>query len=238
MLVLEDYILITNWGTGVDNNGWYTYPDSYVLVVNKWNETVVKKIPCGSDAEGILYRNNKLYVATGEGVAVVDLYAMDTTKVIKAPAFQGGAKHLVLDYNDKIWATYPGNGLLRINPEAETAEKEYNIPVDWMGQIAMNYSRNKLYTFETTFDANYTAQESKIYELDLTSESHKEFAKGNYFYAIGVSPFTDNVYTAEVNNFTSNSELLVFDSAGGKLNSTLVGVGTSDFCFFTEIREE
>jgi DNA-binding beta-propeller fold protein YncE len=236
-MAMDDYYLyITNWGPAQDAGGeWLTHPASYVLRVDRYTGEVVDQILCGSDAEGIISTGSKVYVATGEGVVVLNSSGK-IEKTITAPTFTGGAKHLVTDANGQLWVSYPGNGLLKINPQTGVAIEEVDIPIDWMGgQIAINVEAGKIYTYETTFDASYEAQEAKIYELDIATKTYKEFATGTYFYSIGVSPATGNVYTAEVNNFSSNSELLVYNASGTLLRRHLTGIGTCDFKFFSII---
>ncbi|MDR2448427.1 MAG: hypothetical protein LBD52_00515 [Prevotellaceae bacterium] len=236
MAMDDNYLYITNWGPAQDaGGGWLTYPNSYVLRVNRYSGEAVDKIPCGSDAEDIISIGNKLYVATGEGVVVINKSSKTMEDTIIAPAFTGGAKHLVADKRDQLWASYPGGGLLKINPQTDEAVEEISIPVDWMGQIAINVEADKIYTYKTTFDVSYIAQEAKVYELDIATKTYKDFATGTYFYSIGVSPATGNVYTAEVNNFSSNSELLVYDASGTLLCRRLTGIGTCDFKFFSII---
>ena len=233
MAMDDDYLYITNWGPSQDaGGGWLTYPNSYVLRVSRYSGEVVDQIPCGSDAEGIISTSSKLYVATGEGVIVINKSSKTMVDTIIAPTFTGGAKHLVVDKRNQLWASYPSGGLLKVDLSTGSGE-EIAIPVDWMGQIAINVDADKIYTYKTTFDASYVAQEAKVYELDLATKTHKEFATGHYFYSIGVSPATGNVYTAEANNFTSNSELLVYDASGTLLGRHLTGIGTCDFKFFS-----
>jgi hypothetical protein len=235
MTMDDSYYYITNWGAAQGaGGGWYTYPNSYVLVADRRTGDAVKKIPCGSDAEGIISKDSKLYVATGKGVTVINKTSGAVVNTIVALTFTGGAKHFVVDSQDQLWASYPGNGLLKINPVTGAVE-EVPIPVDWMGQIAINVAAGKIYTYKTTFDASYTAQEAHIYELDIATKTHKDFATGTYFYSIGVSPATGNVYTAEGNNFSSNSELLVYSADGTEVNRKTAGEGTCDFKFFSII---
>jgi DNA-binding beta-propeller fold protein YncE len=234
----DNYFYITNWGQGEEvSPDWYIYPNSYVLVADRRTLEKVKEIPCGSAAEGIILVGNKLYVATGEGVAVINKTSGVKEKTIAAPTFTSGAtRHFVVDGHNQLWASCPGNGLLKINLLTDAAT-EVAIPVDGMGgmTIAINVDADKIYTYETTFDATYTVLEAKIYELNIATGTHKEFASGTYFYSIGVSPATGNVYTAEVNNFSSPSELQVYRPDGTLLDSELTGIGTCDFKFFSII---
>jgi DNA-binding beta-propeller fold protein YncE len=233
----DNYFYITNWGQGEEvSPDWYIYPNSYVLVADRRTLEKVKDFPCGSDAEDIIVAGNKLYVATGEGVVVINKTSGDIEKTISASStFTGGAKHFVVDGQNQLWASYSGSGLLKINPLTDTAVEEIPMPVDWMGQIAINVNAGKIYTYET----DYNSLASKIYELDIATKTHKEFASGTYFYSIGVSPATGNVYTAEVNGFTSNSRLLIYDATGALLDdSKLAGIGTCDFKFFSIVEKE
>jgi hypothetical protein len=232
----DKYLFITNWGQGVGTD-WLTYPDSYVLVLTRDSDhkfEFMSQIKCGSDAEDIVIAsNNKLYVATAEGVAVIAITDMGIIsdfmleKTIVAPTYTG-AKHIILDEQSKrLWVSYPGLGLVEIDLMQETVINEYEVPMDWMGQIAWNPGLKKIYTYNT----DYSAQTSAIYEFDMTAHTYKTFASGSYFYSIGVSVMTGNIYTSEVNNFASNSELLVFDVNGNKieLQNNLTGIGTCEF---------
>ncbi|MDR3235989.1 MAG: hypothetical protein LBT48_04595 [Prevotellaceae bacterium] len=230
----NDYLFVTNWGNGVGTD-WITYPQSYVLVLTRDKaHAFVKQIECGSDAEDIVLVNDKLYVAVAEGVAVIPIKDMGTTadatpeKIITAPTYTG-AKHFIVDDGKRLWVSYSDFGLAEIDLSTETVVGEYKVPIDWMGQIAVNPTTQKIYTYNT----DYSAQTSAIYEFDMAKHTYKTFAAGSYFYSIGVSPWSQHVYTSEANNFTSNSELLVFDANGNKLENYLTGIGTCDFEYFT-----
>jgi DNA-binding beta-propeller fold protein YncE len=227
-------IYITNWGEGVDDgSGWWIFPNAYVLVVNYPGWTVDRKIDCGSDAEDILYINGKLYVATGEGIAVINPET-DQVELINTPAgLHGGAKSFALSPN-RLWASYPNDEkLVAINLANNTVAGTYDMPLDWSGKITYNYSGTKIYSYKTEFDAFYNPLRAAIYEFDVESKTYREFwgADGAYFYSVGVSPLTGNVYTADVNNFMGNSLLLVLNSSGVKIDQKTVGVGTNGMRF-------
>lgn len=239
-------LYITNWGDESVNNGFKTiYPESYVLAAtynNNNNWAVERKIECGSDAEDILYLDNKLYVATGEGVAVIntDTYEVD---VIEAPVgFNGGAKALTLSKGNLLWVSYPDDQkLVAINLVTHTILDSYDMPLDLMGQISADYYRTKIYSYKTTFDANNAALWAAIYEFDVDNKTYREFYRGmegSCFYSVGVSPFTGNVYTADINDSMVNSLLLVINPSGNVIQQKEVGVRTCGMRFFRIQQEE
>jgi len=236
-------LYVTNWGEGVDNGfGWQVYPNAYVLVLRYDNTWIVdRKISCGSDAEEIINVNNKLYVATGGGVFVIDLNTEAQT-LISTPAGFGGAKSFALSVGNLLWASYPdAQKLVAINLNDNTVQGDYEMPLDWSGKITGNHTGTKIYSFTTDFDAAYAPEMAYIHEFDIDTKTSKKFYKGgagSWFYSVGVSPFTGNVYTADVNNFMENSRLIVLDSSGNKIDDQIVGIGTCGFHFLTFLKDE
>ena len=238
------YLYITNWGEGVDGGfGWMTFPNAYVLVLDRSNNWATnRKIPCGSDAEEILYLNNNLYVATGEGVAVINP-STDQLSLISTPAgLSGGAKSFALSAGNKLWVSYPDDQkLVAINLVDNSVVGTYSMPLDWTGKITFNYAGTKIYSYKTEFDMSYSPLWAAIYEFDVAGNSYKEFYRGvggSYFYSVGVSPNTDYVYTADVNSFMGNSRLIVLDASGNKIDENTVGVGTSGMRFLSFLKQE
>ena len=65
-----EFIFVTNAGeTRVENpDGSYSYTESYVSVYNASNNNPVDTVHVGTDAHGMLYFENALYVGTKEGI--------------------------------------------------------------------------------------------------------------------------------------------------------------------------
>ncbi|MCL2097513.1 MAG: hypothetical protein FWH23_01970 [Bacteroidales bacterium] len=228
-------LYITNWGEGVDNgSGWQIFPDSYVLALSYYNNNWVagRKIPCGTSAEDIRNINNKLYVATEEGIAVIDVNNGDAIDLIIPPAGTfGGAKSFVQSKNNLLWASYPdAQKLVAIDLTNNSVQGAYDMPLDWMGPIACNYAGTKI----------YSCKDNSIFELDVDTKAFETFftgVSGAYFYSIGVSPFTGNVYTANT-KFDGNSTLLVLSAEGNLIDQKTVGVGTCGFRFLQKVEEQ
>ena len=243
-------MFITNWGVGEEIAPKYKiYPNSYVLVIDPNSHQKARKIYCGSDAEELIHLNNKLYVATGEGVLVLDVNAnYAKTLIPPPPGVFGGAKSFVLSDGGLLWVSYPdAQKLVAINfLNNNVVEGSYDMPLDWSGKIARNGTGTKIYSFTTEFEAvePYPPLRGFIHEFDVQTRTKKptpffEGVEGSWFYSVGVSPFTGNVYTADVMGFSGDSRLIVLNSSGEIISTDkIVGVGTSGFHFLLFFREE
>jgi hypothetical protein len=67
--------------------------------------------------------------------------------------------------------------------------------------------------------------------MDAASYSISEVLEGTYFYGVGVSPATGNIFTAET-SFSSNSLLKVAGPDGVIKTTAGAGIGTSRYLFF------
>jgi hypothetical protein len=236
VIVTDTRIYVTNWDYNyeVTESGIWIYPDSYVAVYNSLTKEFIKKVMVGTDAEGLLLLGNRLYVATREGVRVLDTVndMLGQVALVRPENVTGAAKHLVMDQNYKIWASFPDKGLVKIDPASLEVESVVEVPVDAMdGYIAADYKEGKIYTFNTTFDQTYMPIEANIYSVDVESLGTSILYSGSYFYGVGVSPSSGNVFTAEV-SFTSNSVMKTITPAGVSVGTATAGVGTFRFLFF------
>lgn len=229
-------IYVTNWDYTYNEtpSGWWIYPDSYISIYDIVSRQFIKKVKVGTDAEGLLIIGNKMFVATLEGVKVFEIMGdnLNFITVLRPQDTEGGAKHLVVDKNFMVWASFPGTGVVKIDPNTLTIKTVVDVPVDSMdGYIASDPMRGKIYTYNTTFDQNYSPVEANIYSVDTSTGQVSVFFTGTYFYGVGASPYTGNVYTAEV-SFTSNSVMKTITPAGLPDGSATTGVGTFRFLFY------
>ena len=82
------------------------------------------------------------------------------------------------------------------------------------------------------FVPTYNPDEANIYKVNVANNSYGKLFTGTYFYGVGVSPVTGDVFTSEV-SFTSNSVLKVVASSDGTIiNSATAGIGTCRYLFF------
>jgi len=236
MAITESYTYITNWDYTheVTPSGTWVFTDSYIAIYDNQTGTLQNKIPAGSDAEGIALYGNRLFVAVKEGVAVFSIQGNTLQKitVIKPDGVEGGARYFTYDAYYRLWASFPGEGVAEIDPALLTVLSFTEVPVDSMdGYITTDSYGLNIITYNTAFNDQYMPVSAGLYKVNVVSKSVDQFFTGNYFYGVGVSPFTGEIYTAEV-SFTSNSVIKVVSSEGSLSNSVTAGVGTSRYLFF------
>lgn len=227
-------IYVSNWDYSyvVTPSGFWEFNKSYVAVYDLSTKALIKKVLVGTDAEGLLIVGSKLFVAVKEGVRVLDLTGdnLNSTALIRAAGVTGGAKNLVSDKNGKVWASFPDKGLVQIDPVTQTAVKSVEVPVDFMDGYIVS-DGNKVYTYNTVFNASYMPIEAGIYAVDVATGGVNKIFSGTYFYGVGVSPKTGNIITAEV-SFTSNSVMKIVGTDGQLKGSATAGIGTCRYLFF------
>lgn len=236
LIFAGDKLYVTNWDYEhiVNGEGWWEYNKSYVAIYDAVTKALLGKILVGTDAEGLALFGTRLFVATKEGVVVVDVSnpAYPIIKTITASGVTGGAKHLAFDANYNLWASFPSKGIVKINPSTATSSVVVDVPVDSMdGFITAGDGGQKIYTYKTIFNSNYEAVDASVYAVDVNTNTATKFFSGTYFYGVGVSPSTGNLFTAEV-SFTSNSLLKVVGKDGALKSSAGAGIGTSRYLFF------
>jgi hypothetical protein len=235
-IVYQNRIYVSNWGYEyiVNSFGFWEFNKSYVAVYDLNTKAFIKKVLVGTDAEGMVIANSKLFVAVKEGVAVVDIAGDNMTlfTTIKPAGINGGAKYITFDRNSKLWASFPEKGVVQIDPLTMSVMSSVTVPVDAMdGYITSDVYGEKILTYNTTFNSSYMPEEAGIYSVDVSSKSVSKIFSGIYFYGVGVSPFTGSVFTAEV-SFTSNSLMKVFGIDGTQKGSATTGVGTCRYLFY------
>ncbi len=234
--VSSDYIYITNYGAehNVTQSGVWEFYNSYVAVYDVATKKLQSKVPVGTDAEGVVVYGKKLFVAVKEGVRVFDISTstMKLISTIRSANVAGGAKYFAPDRNGMIWVSFPQKGLVQINPAVLSVSNVVEVPVDQMdGYITCDATGDNILSYKTTFNDQYMAEGASIYSVNTSNGSVSKPYNGTYFYGVGVSPSTGDIFTAEV-SFTSNSVLKVVGADGTLRNSATAGIGTCRYLFF------
>lgn len=232
----SDYIYVTNYGKDhiVLPNYMWEFNKSYVAVYDIVTKALVKKVLVGTDAEGLAIYGSRLFVAVKEGVRVIDISKSDMPIVttIRSSIVTGSAKHLTFDASGKIWASFPEKGLVQIDPVSLSVLAVVEVPVDNMdGYITSDATGSNIFTYYSTLDSDYNPLNASIYCVNVMTKTVTTFYEGTYFYGVGVSPATGDIFTAEA-SFTSNSVLKVVAPDGTLRNSATAGVGTCRYLFF------
>lgn len=230
----NNYIYVSNYGTDyIENEDWsWEFINSYVAIYNINTLQLVDTLHVGSDAEGMLLDGNNLYVATKQGVVVIKTGSAPKIETKICDSELGAAKYLVKnEKTGNLYASFPSYGIVEINSSNNTIVKRFEMEIESStGYIAINSDYSKIYSIYTAFDDFWAPVSSSINELDISTGTVKKFAQGDYFYSVGVNPFSDNVYASEV-SFTSNSNLEVFNKNGDHIGTHAVGIGTYKYLF-------
>lgn len=222
----QSYLFVSNWGEETGNGD---YQSSYVTVFDRYDYSFYKKLPCGSQAEGIIAYKDRLFVATGEGVEVFSTLTTDFVReaTISTSALTGHAKHFVVDSLDNIWVSFADGGLLCFDPASRAVIRTLpDVPVDAeTGFIAVTKDGKKIVSYANTSPATVVA-------TDIVTGEQTELIEGNYnITAFGVSPFTNDILIAHTAS-GGESTFMVFDETGRKKGEINTGPHTGHISFF------
>jgi hypothetical protein len=227
--------------TCTDN--WNPDANGQVSQIDLTTKTVAKKISVNGVPEGIKELNGLLYVAAGNGVTVINPNTDEVVRQIKIPENGVTAKHLVVDYEEKLWVSFTGNGKTGIaSLNVRTNEFSPFIPLenmDMWGTIDVTPDRKKLlYLYaDGVVGAQNIEAETAIYSFDIETNTLQSnpLVKGVGFYGFNVNPSNGDIYTANVNGFITNSMMYIYNAFGEKINDGVItGVGSCRFVFKSE----
>jgi hypothetical protein len=225
----QSYLYVSNWGTKDEATGEYL--NAHVTVLDRWGHSLRKTLDCGSGAEGILAYKDRLFVATKDSVEVFNISneSMGKEPSIKAASLTGHAKRFAVDSLGMVWVSYTGGGLLSFDPASSQILHEVsNVPVDSLtGAIAVTTDGKKIISYANSeTDAVITATNISSGEIKVLVQEPYHIT------AIGVSPFTNDIFIAHTPSGGSASTLIVFDENGVKKAEKEVGPNTGHITFF------
>ncbi len=224
--------------TCTDN--WDPEANGQVCKIDLATKTMVKQIDVNGIPEGIKELGGLLYVATGNGVTVID---PDTDGIIQQKDISEKgvtAKHLITDYEGKLWISFTSEGKTGIASfDVQANEFSSFIPLmnmDLWGSIDITPDgRNLLYLYTSGIvGAQSPEEETAIRSFDIVTQTVRTtpVVKGTGFYGFNVNPLNGDIYTANVNGFIMNSVMYIYNTSGEKINDGLItGVGTCRFVF-------
>ncbi|MDR3133198.1 MAG: hypothetical protein LBU42_04155 [Prevotellaceae bacterium] len=234
MAATANNIFVSNWG---EETGEGEYNSSFVSVFNQYDYSFRKKLPCGSQPEGVLAYKDRLFVATAAGVEVFNTVSSDfiPESTITASSLTGNAKRFVVDTLENVWVSYANGGLLCFNPASRAIVHELSgVPVDAeTGMIAVNKNGRKVISYTNTPEEKVVAIDISTGEqTDLINLSSDALVAWSYpITALGVSPFTGDIFVARTAP-NGESTLLVYDETGKAKSETKTGIHTGHITFF------
>ena len=203
---------------------------------------VVEGVP-----EGIVYNGSKLWMAASKydnstwSYYDPAVYCINPSKktieyVCQLSGEFLGAKHLTVDKSDNVWVSMTGYGVTGAIAKVDTVSSSLTDRIDleqlnFPGHIYASADGGSIfYMTSDGYSSGSTDETTEVRKVDLSSKSVKTVVKGNGFY--GFSVLTgDDIYTANVSGFMTNSILKIYDNAGNQTNAddVLVGVGACRF---------
>jgi DNA-binding beta-propeller fold protein YncE len=230
--VIGDKAYISVWGPYED--GGYALIDSYVLVVDLTNNTVIKKIETDEGTENLLFGGTYLFASNhnfggSNSVAVIDPTSNTLVKHIELTSGPAGS---VLDANGKLWVICTGdfgasNGqLFRIHPSTLAVEESIDLNVNPDMDLAITPDKsNLIYSVGTS-----------IYSIPISAtvaptDELFEATDVVFNYAMGVDPDSGNIWIADALNFATEGKVYVYTSSGAPVTSINAGISPTQVVF-------
>jgi DNA-binding beta-propeller fold protein YncE len=193
--------------------------------------------------ENMCVWNNHLFVACWD-TATQQLYRVDLAshKLLQQIAVGGRAPHdVALDKEGMLWVL-SGNqakgseaALTRLDPSTGNILSTLVFPrAAEPVKLTMNQARDTLYYINVNYDGGTT--NNGIFRIGINQRALPSIAfinavKFQYFWAIGISPTTGDIFVGDPKGFNQRGEVLIYNTDGVLKRSMKVGVGPSSFLF-------
>ncbi len=237
------YLFVTNAGEERTDlgNGYYEYNKSYVSIYDISNivPTLHQSVQVGSDAQGLAFFDNTIYVATKDGMVIIEKEGSNFIKrdTYKDSEYTGAVKYICA-INDRIYASVPGYGIYEYDPYDKKVRKRYNnLPLSYDGYITADFTGN-IYSIATTYDNNWNVVSSGAYQLNTSNGNVTTIYNGENVFSVGVSNYTGYVYTSEANGFITNSTMTVTNALTHEhVDTKTTGIGTFRYLFYNYVEQ-
>ncbi|MBS1783186.1 MAG: hypothetical protein JSS78_08970 [Bacteroidetes bacterium] len=214
----------------------------YVANIESGSIDATLPIPA-RNAEGLLRLNNNVYIAPWD-TANNKVYVLDAAKQIFVDSLTGlgfAPSELLLDRDSMIWVL-SGNVAMgkpamftRINPKTKQilTSLAFNSGFDVV-RPCLNSTGDSLYFIEVNYSgssSNNGIYRMSIHAQNLPINPFVAASAGQYFWALGISPFTGDIYIGDPRGFTQKSLVSIYKSDGTLKHQFNVGVGIGHFYF-------
>ncbi|MEK6480048.1 DUF5074 domain-containing protein [Catalinimonas sp. 4WD22] len=228
MDVVGDKAYVSVWGSFDEN---YMLPESKVAVIDLNDYSIIKYIATEDGAEDVQAVGDKIFVANSY-TNMLTVINTDTDEIEEVITLDGSPQWLETYEND-LWVSVTGaaSQFVRINPDDNSIEASVSVAgSNSNGKFTINEELDMIYFIGAE---PWPATATAIYSLaiDGASASPEEVVSGEYFYAIGSDPVTNNIFIGNSNSFQGEGTVLEYDSEGELLETYSVGVGPNSFVF-------
>lgn len=229
----EDILYVTSVEDWTDDSSGKVYK------INLKNGEILNKISLGNLPEGILYFENNIWIAADDTIYVLNEKSDQIIKKIPTGMNQLCAKHLITSENGMVWCSLTSHKedgeLILIDGDKMTIVQRNKIPhLSYEGHIVLSPNKENIYylTSNSTIGAQNADGETKICRWNISTQTSQIVIDGVGFYGFNIHPKTEDIYTANVNGFITNSLFYQYDKNGKIIrNGDLVGVGACRFLF-------
>lgn len=226
---------------GITNNkGYVSDWGGHVAIIDLNTLTKTGSIATGAAPDRMLLDGTRVWVLNSAGLSsdsTLSIIDSQTDTPLHTIVVGDNPSGIVKDINNKIWVicggifdwNNPSNNtpgeLLRINPETFAIEKKIEFDDTFFNaQLAINAARNKLYF-------NFTGG---LFTLDVNTPSAQNVAMiiNRTYYALGIDPYTDEIYTSDPLDYAQPGYIFRFDASNNMLiDSVKAGIIPGNFLF-------
>ncbi len=217
---------ITLWGDDPTDTGYLAIADLETL-------KVTKTIKTGIGPEGVLVKDNKIWVANGGGYTVdstVTVFSVSDNSLVKTIVVGYCPKNFVVDKDNMIWVLCVGasdyadgsndkpSSFAIINPTDYSVKKITIGKNDHPMQIGISKDKKTIF-----YGAGYSF--SGIYKIAYNAQdfSKTKLIEG-FFYGFSVNPNNDEIYTFDAKDYKSAGSMVRYKSDGTKIKEYTTGL--------------
>jgi hypothetical protein len=229
--VVKDKAYISVWGP---YDGNFSLIDSYVLVYDLKQNSVVKKIDTDEGVENLVVNQQRIFASNfnygaSSTVAVIDPSSDNLIDQIEVGPGPGG---MVIDSNNKLWVivtgTYQGNDgkLVRINSQSLAIEQEIDLNLNPDVDLSITPDKKNI----------IYASGKEVYKIgiDATAAPSVALFTANEAvtpYAFEVDPDNGDIYLGDALNFATQGVVYIYSENGALKTSFAAGINPTQFVF-------
>lgn len=230
----------------IDENRLYI-SDLYgaaIAIVNPQTLQITGYVKAGGSTEQMVRYNDYVFVCSWSFNNQV--YRVDTKidKIIDSITVNKQPNSLVLDKNNKLWVlsdgAYKGSpygeqnaALTRIDAATFTVEQVFEFTDLELAPSEITISPDKDYIYYISGNHNSS---NGIFRLGVNEKSLSDNAfiksDGALLYALGVSPFTGEIYVSDAVDYMQRGTVYIYTKEGVNTNKFKVDIIPGSFCFF------
>ena len=198
---------------------------SYLTILSAYNYSYITKIEVGKNATSVISNFNKAFVATEDGIDVIDIAISSMPYLIGT--IEGSETNEVplniMKYrNDRIYVSY-SSSIAEINAASETVIKRYNVNVGGKGELFFNSNYSDLYFYN----------DKTVYAISLEENANTTpstvFTSEHVIKSFGFNMFSNTLYTTSFDGTDYNLE--IHDLNGDKIGKHKTNPNTQNYLY-------